>query len=137
MEKVLYIHTDGGARGNPGPAASAFIVEEEKLVLAKGTKFLGKTTNNYAEYYAVFLATTWIKENFKKEHYVYKFLLDSELVVKQIKGEYKIKNEELKKLYVLIKELLAGLKGNFTFIHVPREKNKEADRLVNEAIDLS
>lgn len=131
--KKLIIFTDGGARGNPGPAGIGVAIFDEsgKNLLATHKKYIGETTNNVAEYSAVILA---LEEAKKMETEEIDFFLDSELVVKQLNGEYKVKNEDLGKLFVKIYNLRQQFK-KITFHHVMREKNKLADRLVNEAID--
>ncbi|MFA6027946.1 MAG: ribonuclease HI family protein [Patescibacteria group bacterium] len=123
----LIIYTDGGARGNPGPAGIGVHIEG----VADFKEYIGKATNNQAEYKAVVLALQKAKELGAKEM---KFYLDSELVVKQLSGEYKIKDKELSKLFVQAWNLTLSFK-KVLFFHVPREKNKKADKLVNEAID--
>ena len=131
MDKVD-IFTDGGARGNPGPAAVGVVVliGGQKLVIGKS---IGKATNNIAEYSAVIEALRLVKENSIVSNI--NFFLDSELVVKQLNGEYKVKDEKLKKLYFEIREFVFSYPKTVTFSHIPREKNKEADALVNKALD--
>lgn len=135
MYKRLIIFTDGGARGNPGPAGIGVAMFEEtgKAVVATHKKYIGETTNNVAEYSAVILA---LEEAKKMEAEELSFFLDSELVVKQLNGEYKVKNEDLGKLFVRVYNLRHQFK-KITFHHVMREQNKLADKLVNEAIDLA
>lgn len=128
----LIIHSDGGARGNPGPAGiGAIIHDEQGKVVAELSEFIGNTTNNQAEYQALIIGLE--KALALKAEQVDCFL-DSELVVKQIKREYKVKNKELAPLFLKVYNLLTQFKqANFT--HIPREQNKEADRLANEAMD--
>ncbi len=136
QNNILTINTDGGSRGNPGPAACAFVVGLDGKVLAEGSKYLGVATNNIAEYEGVLLATNWILENKTKiADREILFLLDSELVVKQVSGIYKIKKSELQTLSLLIHKNIntAGIK--IYFKNIPREQNKAADRLVNEELD--
>lgn len=134
MGKSLKIFCDGGARGNPGPGAAAFVVENEGKVVFKGSKLLGKTTNNVAEYSAVLLATKWLKENFDKFEEV-TFILDSELVTKQLSGLFKIKNENLRNLYFSIKEMEKSIPLKIFYTSTTREKNRLADLLVNKTLD--
>ncbi len=136
MNKLLTINCDGGSRGNPGPAACAFVVSSEgQEIFSKGT-FLGQTTNNVAEYQAVFTAFEWLVENKEKyKDYGVAFILDSELVVRQLTGVYKIKNENLKQLASQIKEIENRLPFKISFRNVLREKNKTADQLVNDTLD--
>lgn len=133
--KQLQVFTDGGSRGNPGPAACGVAVYENingqfKLV-SSFSKFLGITTNNQAEYQGVILALEKLIAHKDSE---LNFFLDSLLVVQQLKQEYKVKDKELGKLFLKVWNLLGGYK-KVSFKHVPREKNKEADRLVNEELD--
>jgi ribonuclease HI len=137
-EEKLTINTDGGSRGNPGPAASAFVVQKEGKEIYKAAKFIGKATNNIAEYTAVLLAADWLLQNFKGSKVLeINFILDSELVVKQINGLYKVKDENIKKIYLKIVDTLKSLNASVTFQHVRREKNKIADFLVNEELDAN
>lgn len=136
MENALIIHSDGGARGNPGPGACAFIAEEHGHVVDKDSKFLGSVTNNFAEYQGVILALTWVAEN-KDRAASTKiiFFMDSELVVRQLMGTYKVKDVNLKTLFMRIKKLIAEISLEIVFKNIPREKNKFADSLVNEELD--
>jgi len=130
MDK-LFLNTDGGARGNPGPAGiGAVFTDEGGQVVAEFKEYIGETTNNDAEYRALILGLTKAKDfNFKE----LECRLDSELVVKQLNGEYKVKGDHLKEHYNKIKELTFF--APVSFRHVPREQNKRADALVNRAID--
>ncbi|MFH2136151.1 MAG: ribonuclease HI family protein [Patescibacteria group bacterium] len=128
----LQIFTDGGARGNPGPAGIGVVIWSGNELVGRHKKYIGKATNNQAEYKAVILA---LEEAKKLEPVELEFFLDSELVVKQLNREYKVKDENLAPLFVQVWNASMGFK-KVTFTHVPREKNKEADKLVNEAIDL-
>ena len=131
MEKVI-IFTDGGARGNPGPAGiGAVIYDEHKKLLAEISEFLGVATNNQAEYKALIAAFRKAADLGAKELDCY---LDSELVVKQLKGEYRVKDKDLAKLFLDIHNLSLSFK-KISYTHVPRERNKEADLLANEAMD--
>jgi ribonuclease HI len=130
--KKLIIYTDGGARGNPGPAGiGVYILDEERKVVKTAKEFIGHATNNQAEYRAVLLALEKAKE---LEADFLDFYLDSELVVKQLNREYRVKDQDLASLFVKIYNLTLGFK-KVIFSHVRREQNKEADKLVNEAID--
>jgi ribonuclease HI len=127
---VLY--TDGGARGNPGPAAYGFVLEAEggDLLAAEGVA-IGSATNNVAEYSGLVAGLTRALELEVDDLEVRS---DSELMVKQMRGEYKVKNEALRALNVQAARL-ARLVGSVQYVHVRREKNELADRLVNEALD--
>lgn len=129
---MLNVYCDGGARGNPGPAAYGFVVKDEGKVIKKGGGYIGIGTNNVAEYTAIIEALNWLKEN--KNGYNLHFFLDSQLAVSQLNGTYKVKNAKIRELVVKIREL----ENEFTQIvyeHIPRAQNKEADRLVNQALD--
>ena len=131
MKKII-IHSDGGARGNPGPAGIGAVLKSEAgLVLAEISKYLGETTNNQAEYQALIAGLEKAKELKAEELDCY---LDSELVVKQLNREYKVKNAELAPLFLKVYNLSLSFK-KIKFIHVRREFNKEADKLANEAMD--
>ena len=136
MKNDLKIFTDGGSRGNPGPAASAFVVYKKGDVLNTGSKYLGIKTNNQAEYTAVILALDWLEGNLQTDIEVINFYLDSELVVRQLTGIYKIKDQQLRELATQIRSKIAKLdRLDFKFVAIPRESNKLADYLVNEALD--
>jgi ribonuclease HI len=128
----LIIFCDGGSRGNPGKAGlGSVIYDEDKNVLKEISKYIGIATNNQAEYKAVLAA---IKEAKKIGAKKIKFFLDSELIVKQMSGEYRVKNKELLTIYLDIRQRMLEFKS-VNFFHVPREQNKEADRLANLAMD--
>ena len=128
----LIIHADGGSRGNPGLAAIGATLKDErgKLVAAISQR-IGRTTNNQAEYQALIAALKKALELGVTEVGIY---LDSELVVKQVTGSYRVKNEALKPLYSEVKRLLGQLQA-FKITHVPRAQNKEADKLANDAFN--
>ncbi|MFO0967803.1 MAG: ribonuclease HI family protein [Gemmataceae bacterium] len=131
MNDIITIHTDGGARGNPGPAAYAFVLARPGMPPLEEKGYLGETTNNIAEYTAVVRALERAKELGAK-----RILLksDSELMVKQMTGVYKVKNTGLLPLYQEAQALKRGF-DEVRFQHVRRELNAEADRLCNEALD--
>ncbi len=132
MAKILTIYTDGGARGNPGPAGiGVAIYDDAKKLVATVKEYIGEATNNQAEYRAVIAALAKAKAIGGTE---LRFYLDSELVVKQLTGEYKVKDKELGALFVKVWNLKGGF-SRVTWRHVFREQNKVADALVNEAID--
>ena len=135
-EDTVIIHTDGGARGNPGPAACAFIAEVEGKIVKQDSDFLGKSTNNYAEYQGVILALKWLSDNYKVLSVGgVTFYLDSELVVRQLNGVYKIKDKKLIKLFLQIKDLLKNINLKICYKSIPRNENKIADLLVNKELD--
>ncbi|HQU07854.1 MAG: hypothetical protein B7X04_02175 [Parcubacteria group bacterium 21-54-25] len=134
------IHADGGARGNPGPAgAGAVIRDAGGSIVASVSKFLGHRTNNFAEYEAIILAFEQLANLVpeKKRVQVQAIVkMDSELVVKQMRGEYKVKHPVLKQQQAKLKERIATF-GEVAFMHVPRAQNKDADFLANEAMDAA
>jgi len=128
----LIAYTDGGARGNPGPAGYGVVIQDESgHKVAALSEYLGHQTNNFAEYQALIAALEYAV---KHGHKALKVISDSELLVRQIKGIYKVKNSVLKDLHARAKELIAKLDW-FSIEHVLRGKNQEADRLANEAMD--
>lgn len=132
----LIIYTDGASRGNPGLSSYGFVVlDEEGKVLYEEGKYIGITTNNVAEYTAVLEALTCVREKFaKKEQVKIQFFMDSRLVVEQLSGRFKIKSPHLKP--IVEKILILNLElGGAVFTHVPREKNYQADKLANIALD--
>lgn len=130
--KKLIIFTDGGARGNPGPAGIGAVLKNEAgETVAKISKYIGETTNNQAEYRAVLEAIKKARELQASE---LEFYLDSELVVRQLNREYKVKNKDLAPFFVRIYNAVMDFK-KVTFKHIRREMNEEADGLVNEALD--
>ena len=127
--KVI-IHADGASRGNPGQAAIGATIEDvEGRLLASVSQPIGRATNNQAEYRAVIAALERALKLGAVEADIY---LDSELVVKQVNGSYRVRNAALKPLYQQVKELAASFKG-FSISHIPRRQNAEADALANKA----
>ncbi|MGF7178806.1 ribonuclease HI family protein [Tunturiibacter psychrotolerans] len=125
-------HCDGGARGNPGPAGyGALIQDNEGTVLAELSEFLGMRTNNYAEYSGLLGCLQYALDH---HHPRLRVTSDSELMVKQIQGKYQVKSPDLKPLYEEAKRRIAKLEA-FEITHALRHKNKDADRLANEAMD--
>ena len=146
MRKSLLVHTDGGARGNPGPAAiGVYITDEVGKELVKFGKTIGEATNNQAEYRAVIEALEWIKDNLKfnlpardqNRGLDVKIFLDSSLVVNQLNGLFKIKKKHLRDLIIQVRQKEQEIGGNFSYQFVNRDKNKTADFLVNQALDSS
>lgn len=130
---TIVVNTDGGARGNPGPAAAGVVIQHDgKTTEVK--QYLGeRQTNNWAEYEAVVIAIGMLLELGLRGRDV-EFRLDSKLVVEQVQGNWKIKEPNLKEQVAKVRGLLKDF-GAVTFSYVPRADNKEADRLVNEALD--
>ncbi len=126
------IYSDGGARGNPGPAGiGAVLYNQEGEEIASISKFIGQATNNQAEYQALIAALKKAQQLNIKELKVY---LDSELIVKQVNREYKIKDQDLAKLFLQVHNLILAF-PKISFHHIKREKNKRADELANQAMD--
>jgi ribonuclease HI len=137
MEKVI-AYTDGGARGNPGISGIGIqILDEKGNVLRELSQFLGNATNNFAEYNAVLVALQTLKAMYgkKSRDMAFEIRLDSELVKKQLNSEYQIKEPGLVPYFIEIHNLRVSSFPHISFTHIPREKNKEADRLANEAMD--
>ena len=136
-EKII-VYTDGGARGNPGPAAIGVVIQDAAGHTIKSYgKAIGETTNNEAEYQAAVFALQKAKALFGKKNtkaMQIEVRMDSELVMRQLSGEYKIEEERLFPYFIKIWNLKMDF-GRVSFVHVPREKNRAADRLVNEALD--
>lgn len=137
----MYVNTDGGSRGNPGPAAigiAFFDAEGKQLFTHK--ECIGKATNNEAEYSAIvkalkiLLKSQWFGDNNDDAKEVI-CRLDSKLVVEQICGNYKIKQDHLRVFVNEIHSIIAEIKLKLSFVHIPREENKVADKLVNQALD--
>ena len=131
-ERHLIAHSDGGARGNPGPAGYGVVIKDEKgTKVAALSQYLGHQTNNFAEYQGLIAALEYALEH---GHKALKVISDSELLVRQIKGVYKVKNAVLQELHGRAKELIAQLEW-FSIDHALREHNREADDLANQAMD--
>lgn len=133
----LAIHTDGGSRGNPGPAGIGVVVEHDTTELATHKAYIGKKTNNEAEYEAVVQALTLVlnqKDSWGTIDSI-AIYLDSLLVCNQLKGLYKVKQAHLAQIVLSVRQLEQELGVPIDYTHVPREENKHADKLVNEALD--
>lgn len=132
MNKIYKIFTDGGARGNPGPAAIGIVIKDEhNKVLQKHAEYIGPTTNNQAEYKALIKGLEMLKELKPFEVHCY---LDSELVVKQMRQEYRVKDQGLQPLFIKAWNLAVTL-GKVKFSHIPRAQNEEADEILNQELD--
>ncbi len=132
MPKKLITYTDGGSRGNPGPSAlGVYITDTDGNAIKRHGRYLDVQTNNFAEYSAIVDALTHCKELGADE---VEMRMDSELAVKQLKGEYRVKNPGIGALFLQVHNLRLGFK-KVTFTHVRREYNKEADAIVNEVLD--
>ncbi len=128
----MIIYTDGGARGNPGPAGiGVVIMNEQKKVVAQISKYIGEATNNQAEYQALLAALEKAKQLGVRELEVF---LDSELLVKQLNRQYRVKDKDLALLFVKVYNAALGF-NKVIFKHIRRELNFKADKLVNQALD--
>jgi ribonuclease HI len=132
MEKIIKIYTDGGARGNPGPAGIGIVFYGEKNhPIEKYSQAIGNQTNNQAEYEAVIFA---LKKAKKLKFKNVECFSDSELIVNQLSHKYKIKDEKLQPLFIQVWNLMIDF-NKISFYHIPREENKEADKLVNQVLN--
>ncbi len=137
MEKII-IFTDGGARGNPGPAGIGAVIKDENgNTLKEISAYIGEQTNNFAEYEALIYALKEAKKMFgeKLRSMVVEVKMDSELVVRQLEGRYRVKEPTLKEKFAQVAMMRLEDVPNITFAHVFREQNAHADELVNKAID--
>lgn len=135
---ILNIFTDGGARGNPGPAAIGVVVKDsQSRLIHQFGRTIGITTNNIAEYQAVISALKWLIKNKPKlvPASLCRFYLDSTLVVNQLNGLWKVKNANLRQKVIAIRQLEAELGWPIKYTAVPRQKNIQADALLNRALD--
>jgi ribonuclease HI len=132
VPRKLRVNVDGGARGNPGPAAIAAVIRDtDGTTLEEHSKAIGQTTNNVAEYRALLLGIERAAALGANE---LELLGDSELIVRQVKGEYKVKEETLRGLHQQVLDAVGAFQ-DWSIRHVRREENAEADRLVNEVLD--
>lgn len=133
MKNNLILYTDGCCRGNPGPAGIGVVIKDpHKKILKELSEYIGEATNNIAEYSALIRGLETAGELGAEE---IKVFMDSELVVKQLSGEYRVKDEGMKELFRRTIEILKDFRS-FEIKHIDRSKNKEADKLANRAIDL-
>ena len=133
----ISIFTDGGSRGNPGPSAIGVVVRKDGMDIKKYAESIGEGTNNEAEYKAIIFALKKLKLLFGKKKALeleVEVNMDSELVAKQLNHEYKVKEKEIQDLFIEVWNLMINYK-KVTFKHIFRERNKEADKLVNEALN--
>src|SRR6516225_12375739 len=131
-DEYILAHVDGGSRGNPGPAGYGVVItDHQRKKIAGLSEYLGHQTNNYAEYSGLLAALDYALQH---GHKALKVVGDSELLVKQIRGEYKVKSPALQDLYQRARQMIAKLEW-FSIQHVLRERNHEADRLANLAMD--
>ena len=134
MPKQVVVNVDGGARGNPGPAAIAAVASDRKgKALAERSERIGEATNNVAEYRAMLLGLELARELGADE---VELIGDSELVVRQVKGDYKVKQDHLRPLHAQVRDALEGFK-RWSIRNVPRAKNARADELLNETLDAA
>lgn len=132
VHKKIHIYADGGSRGNPGPSGIGVILfDDDGNTISQLAEFIGKTTNNQAEYQALIMG---LQEALVYGAWEVTVHLDSQLLVNQLTGEYRVKNENIKKLFFLAQNLIKKFK-KVKFIKIPRSENFEADKLVNQAIN--
>ena len=134
---AIVINTDGGSRGNPGPAGIGAVIREDGVLLSEVSSYIGEQTNNYAEYEALVKALETTEElvGERLSEVSVEVRMDSELIVKQMKGEYKVKDPTLKEKNAQVHSLITSHFPSIEFVHVPRAENAEADALVNAALD--
>lgn len=131
------VYTDGGSRGNPGISGYGLVIyDSQNNIIYQQSKFLGIKTNNEAEYAALLAALIWLKENYQF-HQITKinFFSDSQLVVRQIQGKYKVKAPNLKDIFIQCQQLLTQINLEYQFKDIRREFNTLADKLANQAMD--
>ncbi|HXS14561.1 MAG TPA: ribonuclease HI family protein [Candidatus Saccharimonadales bacterium] len=134
---MITVFTDGGSRGNPGPAAYGVYIAEGETQLASFGKYIGTNTNNVAEYMAVVEAYNWLlshRESLGNSSGI-SFFMDSQLICNQLNGLYKVKHPNMQSLYFSVRKKEQELGLKVTYTHVPREQNKKADAMVNRALD--
>lgn len=138
MSQTISLHTDGGARGNPGPSAAGIVFHDHQgQVINSFSKYLGVTTNNQAEYQALLLGLKYLQNNIDKFPPISSLhvFMDSELIINQLTGKYKIKHPDIIPLAKEAFSILQLLPFSVTFTHVPRSQNSDADLLVNQELD--
>lgn len=134
--KNIQVYTDGGSRGNPGQAAIGIYIEQDGAEIKSIGKRIGIATNNFAEYSAILEALTFLEGNKSSlEFSKVEFFMDSELAYSQLVGLYKIKNPDIRNFIFEIRKKESALNIPIVYAHIPREKNKKADLLVNKALD--
>lgn len=131
-DKAIEIYTDGGSRGNPGPAGGGFVIYCDGKLKTKGSIYFGEKTNNQAEYLALREALREAYAKFKDCKII--CYLDSKLAVEQMNGNYKVKSDNVRPLFQEVRRIADQFK-NFSIHHIPRAENKEADQLANDAMD--
>ena len=136
MSNIL-IYTDGGSRGNPGESAYGYVVYKDHSLIYKMGQRLGITTNNVAEYMAILESLNWVKDHRESlgEFSEIEMRMDSLLACQQLKGIFKVKKTHLQELLFSVRKTISQLDCKMKFVHVPREQNKEADAMVNTALD--
>ncbi len=135
IKKLLNIYTDGGARGNPGPAAIGVVIKDtNNKILHQFGHTIGPATNNLAEYQAVVAALEYLITNKHKPGSI-NFFLDSRLVVNQLNGLWKVKDSNLRQKVIIIRQLEGTLNTSIKYTAIPREQNFEPDALLNQALD--
>ena len=129
---MLEVFADGGSRGNPGHAAYAFIVKKDDQIIKEGKGYIGIATNNVAEYSALIEALKWLSNNYAAQNL--QISLDSQLVVSQLNGIFKVKDSKIRDLFFKVRELEPNF-PKLIYKHIPRQQNSQADKLVNTVLD--
>lgn len=133
---AIIVHCDGGSRGNPGPAAAAYVITKSGKTIKEGSVYLGNKTNNHAEYYSAIIALEWMVNNLSKTSTKEIVLqMDSQLVVKQLTGQFKVKSKNLLPLFLKLRKLEDALGKKVIYKWSSRADNKRADYLVNVELD--
>lgn len=132
---TLDLFSDGGARGNPGPAATGFVISHQSRILFQSGRYLGSATNNQAEYYAIIDGLTWLLVNPQSQFNTCICHLDSLVVVNQITNQFKVKTPHLVALYSQVQTLIDRSPIDIEFRHIPRHQNHLADSIVNQILD--
>ncbi|MBU0705626.1 ribonuclease HI family protein [Patescibacteria group bacterium] len=130
----IEVYVDGGSRGNPGPSGGGFAILQSGKVIDKGSEYFGEKTNNQAEYMALRIALKKVYDKYGDGDTEVNCFMDSQLVVEQMNGNYKVKSENVKPLFQEVRRIADQFK-NFSISHVPREENYLADNLANRAMD--
>jgi len=135
---ILSVYADGGSRGNPGPSGIGVVVKNKKGVIFQLSRYIGRATNNEAEYQGLLAALDWLLANASRGQFEkIDFYLDSKLLVNQMAGKFRVKAANLKKFYFSAKEKERQLGIKIDYHAIPRERNTQADALANEAMDQS
>lgn len=134
----MKVYFDGASRGNPGEAGAGAVIYDGDTIVAELYKYLGKQTNNYAEYQAILLGIRWLMEKYTGVPQQLEIIGDSQLAIRQLSGQYKVRSANIRPIYEQVAEILSQLSHRgwkISYLHVRRHLNKKADQLANLAID--